>query len=262
GVAAQLLVARLRAALLRAGLGDAAAAMTAAGDDPAGAVDGLLGALAGESCAILVDDAHHAARDAALLVDRIAEQLPWPLRLAVLARFLPPGLERLRRANPLHLGAVDLALRPEETIELCRKGFKLDASADDARLLDVATGGWTAAAVLAASLAKRTAQPPAAGTRARTSRRDAHVALTDAALATLGAERRVLAQIAPLPLLDAELLAQVTGNNSFFERALAAGLPFTRADGAWWKLPYPVRDRLGQLAGPDPNVLRSAATHY
>jgi ATP/maltotriose-dependent transcriptional regulator MalT/DNA-binding SARP family transcriptional activator len=262
GVSAQLLVARLRAALERAGFRDAAAAIAAAGDDPAGAVDALLRSLDGESCALLLDDVHHAARDAALLVDRIVEQLTPPLRLAVLARFLPPGLERLRRAGALHLDAADLALRPEETIELCRSGFGLDVSADDTRLLDAATGGWTAAAVLAASRAQRTAQPLGDLTRAGDSGSDAMDAILDEALATLGSERRLLAQIAPLPLLDADILAQVTGDERFFERALAAGLPLTRGEGSWWELPDPVRDRLGRLAAPDPAVLRAAAAHY
>ena len=62
GVSARLLAARLRAAVSRAGLHDAAAAMGALGDDPSGAVDAMLAALEGESCAIVIDDAHHAGR--------------------------------------------------------------------------------------------------------------------------------------------------------------------------------------------------------
>jgi ATP/maltotriose-dependent transcriptional regulator MalT len=262
GITAQLFVVRLRAAVEQAGFRAAAAAMAAAGEDAAGAIDTLVGAIAGESCAILVDDAHHAGRDAALLVDRLAEQLSPQQRLVVTARFLPPGLERLERAGPRQLGAADLALRPEETIELCRSGFGLDISADDARLLDVATRGWTAAAVLAASRAQRTAQPLRLVTRAGESRAGALNAILDEALSTLAAERPFLARIAPLPLLDPELLAQVTGDDRFFEHALAAGLPLTRGEGAWWELPDPVRDRLAELADPDPAVLRAAAAHY
>jgi DNA-binding SARP family transcriptional activator len=262
GVSAQLFVARVRTALERAGLSDAAAATTAVRDDPAGAMDALAGAIAGESCAIIVDDAHHAARDAALLVDRLAEQLSPQQRLVVAARSLPAGLERLRRGGALQLEAADLALLPEETIELCRRGFGLDISAEDARLLDLATGGWTAAAVLAASRAQRTAQPMSSVARAADSRIDALDAILAEALSTLGAERALLAQIGPLPLLDPELLAQVTGDERFFGRALEAGVPLTRGEGTWWELPDPVRDRLGQLGDPDPTVLRTAAAYY
>src|SRR5262249_43953408 len=87
-----------------------------------------LGALEGETCAIVVDDAHHAARDAGLLIDRIAGRMAPPQRLVVLACVVPPGAERLRRAEAVWLDAADLALRPEETLELCRSGFGLDVS--------------------------------------------------------------------------------------------------------------------------------------
>jgi ATP/maltotriose-dependent transcriptional regulator MalT len=262
GVSAQLFAVRLREAVARAGFQDASAAMTASGDDPVGAVDTLLRALAGESCAIIVDDAHHAARDAAVLVDRLREQLSPQHRLIVTARFLPRGLERLRRAGPFLFVAADLALRPEETMELCRGGFGLDVSADDVRWLDAATGGWTAAAVLAAARAKQTAQPLSAVTRAGDSPVDALDAILDEALSTLDAERGLLARLAPLPLLDAELVAEVTGDERLFAQALAAGVPLTRGEGRWWELADPVRDRLGRLGAPDPAVLRAAADYY
>ena len=158
-VSAELLAGRLRAAVARAGFVDAAEAMRSAAGDPAAAIEAMLETLAGEACAIVIDDAHHAARDAAQLIDRIASLIRSPLRLLVLARSLPSGAERLRRAEALWLEASDLALAPQETLELCRSGFGLAVSADDARLLDAATGGWTAAAVLAASRAKLTDTP-------------------------------------------------------------------------------------------------------
>lgn len=158
-VSPELLVARLRAAVARAGFVDAAEAMRSNAEDHPGAIDAMLTALAGEMCAIVVDDAHHLVREAGLLVDRIAGGLTPPQRLVVLARRLPEGTERLRRAETVRLDAGDLSLRPEETLVLCRSGFGLDVSPDDARLLDAATAGWTAAAVLAASRAKRTAKP-------------------------------------------------------------------------------------------------------
>jgi ATP/maltotriose-dependent transcriptional regulator MalT len=262
---AELLVGRLRAAVARAGFVDAAEAMRASGEDYTGAIDAMLAALARETCAIVVDDAHHAARAAGLLIDRIAGGLVPPQRLVVLARVAPPGTERLRRAGSLWLGAADLGLRADETLELCRSGFGLDVSADDGRLLDAATGGWTAAAVLAASRAKQTARPlrDLAGLGGELGSLSESVALIlDELLVALGPERRLLGQIAPLPLVDRELLGAVTGDPGFFDRAIALGLPLTSAGNGWWELPGPVRDHLATLAAPDPSSLLTAAGHY
>ena len=55
------------------------------GDDPPGSIDAMLAALEHESCAIVIDDAHHADRGAAALIDRIAGQLAGPQRLVVSA---------------------------------------------------------------------------------------------------------------------------------------------------------------------------------
>lgn len=62
-------------------------------------------------------------------------------------------------SHHMPLGAGGLALRPEETLAVCRSGFGLDVSPRRRPAVDAATGGWTAAAVLAASRAKRTARP-------------------------------------------------------------------------------------------------------
>ena len=72
GVSAQLFAARLGAAADNAGFSEAAATMAEAGEDAAGAIEALLGALAAERCAFVVDDAHHAHRDAGLLNERLA----------------------------------------------------------------------------------------------------------------------------------------------------------------------------------------------
>ncbi|HSC01808.1 MAG TPA: BTAD domain-containing putative transcriptional regulator [Solirubrobacteraceae bacterium] len=265
GVSAELLAARLRAAVSRAGFLDAAASMTAAGADPAGAVDAMLAGLKGEACAIVIDDAHHATRDAGALIDRIASLVTPPQRLVVLARRLPEGAQRLRRAEAVQLGAGELALRPDETLELAHAGFGLEVSGEEGRLLDAVTGGWTAAAVLAMSRAKRTDQPLRAVARpgANTDRGgDAVGAMLEELIVALGPDRRHLAQIAPLALLDRELLAAVTGDEGFFERALGLGLPLTRTDARWWRLPGPVRDHLATLGPLDPAALTAAAAYY
>ena len=265
GVSAPLLASRLRAAVGRAGFVDAAAAMAAAGQDPVAAIDALLDALSGESCAVAIDDAHHALRDAGVLIDRIAARLNPPQRLVVAARQLPPGCERLRRADAVQVGAAELALRPGETLEICRAGFGLEVSAEDGRLLDEATGGWTAAAVLAMSRAKRTAQPlrEVAGLGPPGRGRPSPVAaILDELISALGYERTALASIAPLPLLDRGVLAAVTADDAFFDRAAGLGLPLTPAGEGWWTLPGPVRDHLATLGRPDTEALVRAAGYY
>jgi LuxR family transcriptional regulator, maltose regulon positive regulatory protein len=265
GVSASLLASRLRAALGRAGFVDAAGSMAAAGQDPVAAIDAMLDALSGESCAIVIDDAHHALRDAGGLIDRIAMRLTAPQRLVVAARQLPPGCERLRRADAIQLGAADLALRPSETLEFCRAGFGLEVSAEDGRLLDEATGGWTAAAVLAMSRAKRTAQPlreiaglglPGRGALSPVA------PILDELISALGYEGESAASIAPLPLLDRGVLAAVTGDDGFFDRAAGLGLPLTPARDGWWTLPGPVRDHLATLGRPGTAALVRAADYY
>ena len=261
-VSAQLLAGRLRGAVAAAGLSDAAGEMAAAGDDPPGAVDAMLAALRGESVAIAIDDAHNAARDAAGLIERIADQLVQPQRLVVLARRLPDGVPHLRRAGVHTLTAADLALRPEETLELCRAGFGLEVSAAEGRQLDAATGGWTAAVALAASMAKRTSQRLGAVAKLSASHADALTAILDEVVAMLSIDRRRAAQLGFLPLLDAELLALLGGEGAFLERALAAGLPLTRTPGGWWQLPGPVRDQLAAGTQADAQLLAAAARHY
>jgi DNA-binding SARP family transcriptional activator/ATP/maltotriose-dependent transcriptional regulator MalT len=262
GVAARLLVARLRDAVARAGLTDAAGAMAARGDDPSGAIEVMLAALGGETCAIVIDDAHHADRAAAQLIARIAALRGGSVRVVVLARSIPDGAERLRRAEALQLNARDLALRPEETLAICQTGFGLSVTASEARALEHATGGWTAATVLAASRAARTNHTLPVIAALAGSQHDALGAMLEEALTALGVERALLAQIAPPPLLDRNLLAEVTGDRTFFDRALACGLPLSEARGGWWELPGPVRDHLQTLGDPDPGALGRAAAYY
>jgi LuxR family transcriptional regulator, maltose regulon positive regulatory protein len=261
-VSAQLLVARLRASVLRAGLMRVTDAMSGASDDPAGVVDAMLASLGNESCAIVIDDAHHADQDAAALIDRIANQLGPAQRLVVLARRLPPGAARLRRAGSVHLAADALALRPEETLELCRRGFGIDVSAEDARALDAATGGWTAATVLAASRAQRAGVPLKAMVGFVTGLSDPLGSILDEALAAPGLDRGLVGQLGRLPLLDRALLADLSGDQDFLDRALAWGLPLTEDSDGWWELPGPVRDHLTAATTLNPDVLRTAARHY
>ncbi len=268
-VSAKLLAGRLRAAVARAGFAAAADAMSSAGEDVVGAVDAMLDGLRGEAFALVIDDVHQAARDAAGLIDRIAHGVASPGRLVVLGRQLPEGAERLRRAEFVHLGADDLSLRADEALAVCREGFGLDASSEDARALLEATGGWTAAAVLAAARAKRTEQrvQDVAGVTASSGDPRAPVsspvaAILDEALAALGPAGAQLALLAALPLLDREVVAIVTGEPKLFDTALALGLPLTPAGDRWWELPGPVRDHLASLAVAETEALVRAAGYY
>ncbi len=266
GVTAPLLGARLRAAVLQAGFTDAAASAANTGDDAFGAVDALVSALAGESCAFLIDDAHNAGVDAGQLIDHIAERLQAEQRLVVLARHLPKGAARLRRAEYLHLTSADLAMTADETLELCRSGFELKIGPHVAKVLDRATGGWTAATVLAAARAARTGEAVGAMAEAAIGPGhpiDAVAAILDEAVIALGpACRPLLAQIARLPLLDAELVDLATGEEGLFERGLRAGIPFTPARGSWWDLPGPVRDYLATFSPLSTDAMRRAAQEY
>jgi DNA-binding SARP family transcriptional activator len=265
GVSAPLLAARLHEAVARAGFTGAAAAAEGK-QDPLAVVDALLDGLAGESCAFVVDDAHHLARDAAQLLEHLAARLQPSQALVVLARQLPDGAGRLRRAEYLQLTAADLALRAEETVAICRLGFSLDVDERAARALDEATGGWTAATVLAAARAARTGEPveavvDVAGGPGHPA--GALAAILEDGVSGLGPDAApVLAQVARLPLLDAALVDAVAGEAGFFERALRAGIPFAPARGDWWELAGPVRDHLARLAAPQAEAMRAAADVY
>jgi DNA-binding SARP family transcriptional activator len=264
GVPARVLVARLRSAISAAGFTQAADDAASAPEDLVGAIDVLLGSLQGEHCAFVVDDAHHVDRDAGLLLDRMATGLGEDQRLVVLGRRLPPGAERLRRADALQLTAADLALSGDETLRLCRVGFGLDVDEDAALAIDGATGGWTAAAVLAAARAQRTGESVLhlAEHATRGARLGAVAAILDETIASLDTTGRAgLAQVARLPLLNADVVDAAV-EPGFFDRVLAAGAPLYATDDGWWELAGPVREFLVSLAAPDPEVLRRAATRY
>jgi DNA-binding SARP family transcriptional activator len=259
-----LFVARLRAAVGRAGFSEAAAADVSG--ESVDAIDALVGALADQRCAFVIDDAHNALPDAGGLIDRIATRIEGEQRLVVMARRLPDGAGRLRRAEYFHLTLTDLALDSDETLRLCRSGFGLQVGLEAAKALDQATGGWTAATVLAAARSARTGEPvgsvgvPATQPGGTSS---AIGAILDEGLVSLGpSARQALAQVARLPLVDAQLVDIVTGEPGFFDRAVRAGLPFGPARGPWWDLPGPVRDYLSSLAPLERAAMRRAADQY
>ena len=261
---AALLTARLRSAIAHAGFHAAAAAMAGAGDDTHAAVEAALEALAEEQCAFVIDDAHHAERDAASLIDWLGHRLRDGQRLLVLARRLPSGAERLRRGEFLHLQAADLALRPEETLELCRRGFGLAVEADGVAALQAATGGWTAATVLSAARAKRTGEELATIALAAGAHQGqgAVATILDEAVSALhGTDLDRLAQVARIVPADRRLIDEL-GGDGFLDRTLASGVPFAPLGDDRWDLPGPVRDFLVTVAAPDVTALTAVADAY
>ncbi len=265
GVTAPLFAARLRAAVAQAGFSEAAAAMATA-LDPQATVDAAVAALSKEQCAFVIDDAHYTTPDGAHLIEHLASRIGDDQHLVVLARRLPAGAERLRRAEHLQLSAADLRLEPEETLRLCRSGFGLAVDADEAEAIDEATGGWTAATVLAVARAKRTGEGLHAVADVAAHREQgssAVAAILEAAISALTTDdRRRLAQVGRLPLLDRSVVDAAVGADGYFDRCLEAGVPLTKGPGQWWELPGPVRDHLATMAPADPLILGRAATEY
>ncbi|HTT91654.1 MAG TPA: BTAD domain-containing putative transcriptional regulator [Acidimicrobiales bacterium] len=265
GVTAPLLAARLQQAARRAGFTEAAAAAEGK-QDQVDLVDTLVASLAEENCTFIVDDAHNVDPDAGRLIDHLANALQGDQRLVVLARRLPPGAGRLRRAEYLQLSAADLALEPNETLLLCRTGFGLEVGPKETAALDKATGSWTAATVLAAARAARTGEGVIAVAEAAAGPghpAGAVAAILDEALDTLGpALRSPLAQVSRLPLLDADLVEAASGQKGLFERSMKAGIPFTPGLGRWWDLAGPVRDYLSALAPVRKEAMARAAEAY
>ena len=265
GVSAPRLAGRLLQAVRRAGFTEAASAAEGK-QDPVDLLGTLVGSLVMENCAFVIDDAHNTEPDAGELIYHLVNLLDRDQRLIVLARRLPAGTGRLRRADYLQLSAADLALRPEETLELCCAGFGLEVGPKAAEALDKATGGWTAATVLAVARAARTGEAVTAVAEAAAGPghpAGAVAAILEEALAALGpACRPPLAQVARLPLLDAELVGIVGGHEGFFERAFSAGIPFTPGHGPWWDLAGPVRDHLAALSPVNSDAMAKAAEAY
>ncbi len=261
---AALFGARLRSGIARAGFHGAAAAMDGAGDDLHSTFELALTALEAERCVFVIDDAHHAEREAATLIDWLASRLRGDQRLIVLARRLPSGAERLRRGEFRQLQAVDLALREDETAELCRLGFGLLVDEASVAALHSATGGWTAATVLSAARASRTGEELVSiALAAGAQQGQAAVAtILDEAVAALDDDDlERLSQVARLVPVERSSMDEIAGDG-FFDRVLAAGVPLFPEDNDRWDVPGPVRDFLRTLAPPDVAMLTRAANSY
>ena len=294
GVSAALLPHRLRSAAARVGLSDLAALMDqAASAGPAGVLDAMLEALAGSGAMIVVDEVQNAEPEALALLTRLAGQLGADQRLLLLGREAPIGIASLRRDSAaVWLGTADLAMTTPEVAALCRQGFGLTVSEAEAERLRAATGGWTAAVVLAASQARSADQPLLAD-----SERGASGALADGGHAAIRSApvgndatavaapppggtqvlaglveqilrgipepaRSAVVQVAHLPLLREPVVARATGIAGLLAVVSHAGLPLHESADGWFELIGPVQQILVARAPVATGVLTAAAAAY
>jgi DNA-binding SARP family transcriptional activator/ATP/maltotriose-dependent transcriptional regulator MalT len=284
-VQASLLPHRLRSAAARVGLSDIAARMEqAAAAGPAGMLDALLEAMAGQGAVIVVDEIQHAEPDAVALLTRLAAQLAPDQRLLLLGRDAPAGLGPLRRdGTAAWLGPADLAMTTEEVRTLWREGFGLPVSAGEAGRLRSATDGWTAAVVLAAIRAQLDRDDGHRRTRAGGRRTGPDRAGPAGRLAPAGASgsagvlsnlvdeiltglpRRAQAavvQAAHLPVLTETIAERATGVPALLALISRAGMPVRDRGDGWSQLIGPVQDLLAARAPAQPSVLAAAAAAY
>ena len=294
GVPAALLPHRLRSAAARVGLSDLAALMDqAAPAGPAGVLDAMLEALAGSGATIVVDEVQHAEPDALGLLTRLAGQLGAGQRLLLVGREAPSGIASLRRdSTVVWLGTADLAMTAPEVAALCRQGFGLAVSAAEAERLRAATGGWTAAVVLAASQSRSVGQPlfadsafGSSGALAGGGHAATRAALVGNEVTTATAPppggtqvlaglveqilhgipepaRSAVIQVAHLPQLREQIVARATGIPDLLAVISHAGLPLRDSDDGWFEFIGPVQHLLAARAPVATGVLTAAAAAY
>jgi DNA-binding SARP family transcriptional activator len=265
GVSAALLPHRLRSAAARVGLSDLAALMDrAAPAGPAGVLDAMLEALAGSGAMIVVDEVQNADPEALALLTRLAGQLGADQRLLLLGREAPFGIASLRRDSAAGwLGTADLAMTTTEVAAVCRQGFGLAVSAAEAERLRAATGGWTAAVVLAASQARSADQPLLAGSARGASGTQVLAGLVEQILRGMPEPvRSAVIQVAHLPLLRERIVTRATGIAGLLAVVSNAGLPLQESDDGWFELIGPVQHLLAARAPVATDVLTAAAAAY
>jgi DNA-binding SARP family transcriptional activator/ATP/maltotriose-dependent transcriptional regulator MalT len=294
GVPASLLPHRLRSAAGRVGLSDLAALMDqAVPAGPAGVLDAMLEALAGSGATIVVDEVQNAEPEALALLTRLAGQLGADQRLLLLGREAPSGIASLRRdSSAVWLGTADLAMTTPEVAALCRQGFGLAVSQAEAERLRTATGGWTAAVVLAASQARSAGQPllgdsalgvaesvvggGRAGNRSVPVGNDVIAVAAPPpggtqVLAGVVAQimrgipepaRSAVIQVAHLPLLHERIVERATGLADLLAVISHAGLPLHESDDGWFEFIGPVQHLLVARAPVATGVLTEAAAAF
>ncbi len=261
------LAARMRRGLRRAGRSDALAAMSEELGAPDAALEALADWLAGEQepVIVIVDDAHHADRDASTLLARFAADLPDQHRLLIVGRGPAPGLEQLARLpRAISLDTSDLAFTADEVAQLAHDQAGIDLDPGEAESLRRATGGWVAAVVLAIGRLAD-AQDRSGELRELTEQASILAHLVGELLESLDAPVRAgVVQLAHLPLISSDVGAAASGGRvpDLIGQVLAAGVPLARVREGWWELAGGVQELLVEVAPLDRDVAAAAADVY
>ncbi len=258
------LVSRIRAALRRAGLSDAAESLEPGAGTAEAGVDRLLDVLAGSHDPVLLvlDEVGLAGDGAGSLLARLTRELPAGNELLLVGRALPSLLEPpTSEPSVVRLGQAELAFSTHETeAVLERAGLGTDASW--ASRVHRVTEGWPIAVQLAAERLARAADGEAELVRIE-STPSLLVGLVGEPLDALAPEARdAVVQLAHLPELSMALADRATGVPGIVGLAVASGLPLdVRGDGRV-ELADPVREVLAARGPLTKEVARRAAEGY
>ncbi len=257
------LVGALRSAFKRAGMSNAATAVSER-QDPRAALEALvlLAERARQETLLVFDDAHHLTGEGGALLGDLAQRWPARQRLLVVGRHLLGELPRIRHLpNAAALDGTDLALTVDEVAQLAaRSGVTL--SETDAELLREVTDGWAAAVVLALPMLARSANLSESIAVLR--RRSNTISdLVDEHLSRLPLTMRApAARALQLPLITTPVVTAATGHADLLAAAAAAGLPLTPLGDGSWLLPHIVAEALKRREPLDVDTARRAADEY
>ena len=243
------LVGALRRGLRRAGLSDAAAALSE--PSPAGVADALEHGAG--PVLLVVDEVQRASGAAAGFLAALARELGDRHRLLLVGRRLDPRLLALRSAiGAVHLDGEGLAFDDGELTELL--GALLGVEPDGAQVAHLrrVAHGWPAASVVAALRLARD------GTVPRGTLDELVEGLLDG---VSDADRVRLARLGHLPLLSPAVAEAVAGPGAL-ELLRDAGLPARAGRPGWFELADPVREVLRARAPLDLPSARAAASAY
>lgn len=243
----------------RAGLVTLAEAIDVEG--PSTSIDRLTDRIGGSSRRVLlaVDEVHRAAPEAAAWLAGFAGQLPERARLVIAGRRVGPAVAALSEADgAAFFGVPELRFDEEEVAAFLAAARNETPDRAEARAVLAATEGWPAAVVLAATRRSDSGgRMPSAGT----SPAGVLSGLVDGLLSAAGpTARELVAAIADLPLLSAEVLGALGGEGTL-DRLLDAGLPIRFRPDGWGELPDPVRELFPALRLP-PAQTRAVARIY
>ncbi len=259
-----LVPAALARSLRSARLSDLAAATEGLTDLEA-AVETLLTVLGytPDPVLVVVDDAHFLQGAGAEFLERLVEGTPAPHRLMVLGRSIPetlggPGLE----SEVSRLSPEDLRFEAEEVEQLMSRMFGFGLSDSAVETVVRATGGWPAAVALWARALDSEDDPEAAVGRLAAQRAGLGT-LVERLIGALGPEKAAMScQLAHLPLLSPEAVAEVSGMPDMYREMEEAGLPFVESRPGWSRFADPVARHLAAKQPFDPAIARRGAEAY